>query len=80
MAEKMVVVISSYLVMTVYNLANIKKMVLRDKIAYGVTVIASVYLGIEYIGELGMPTLHDIASWLYKDLGHRIVRYLEKTS
>lgn len=80
MAEKMIVVISSYLLMTVYNLANINKLVLRDKIAYGVSVIVSIYLGIEYVGELGIPILHDIASWLYKDLAHNIVEYLGKGS
>ncbi|ASA25226.1 hypothetical protein [Paenibacillus donghaensis] len=80
MAEKMIVVISGYLLMTFYNLAKTKKMMLRDKITYGVTVIVSIYLGIEYVGEFGMPILHDIASWLYKDLGHRIVEYLDKNS
>ncbi|GIO41598.1 MULTISPECIES: hypothetical protein [Paenibacillus] len=80
MAEKMIVVISSYLLMTFYNLATIKKMVLRDKIAYGVTVIVSIYLGIEYIGGFGMPILHTLAAWLYKDWGHRIVEYLDVQS
>ncbi|MFM9278712.1 hypothetical protein [Paenibacillus jiagnxiensis] len=80
MAEKMMVVMSSYLLMTFYNLAKIKKMALRDKIAYEVTVIVSIYLGIEYVGEFGMPILHDIALWLYKDWGHSIVEYLEKYS
>jgi hypothetical protein len=80
MAEKMLVVISSYLLMTIYNLAKVKKMALRDKIAYGATVIASIYLGIEYVGEFGMPVLHDLASWLFKDLAHHIVEYLNKTS
>ncbi|GGF66248.1 hypothetical protein GCM10010912_09130 [Paenibacillus albidus] len=80
MAEKMVVVISSYLLMTFYNLARIKKMALRDKITYGVTVIVSIYLVIEYVGEFGMPILHDIAAWLYKDLGRSIVGYLDRNS
>ncbi|MCM3701598.1 hypothetical protein [Paenibacillus macerans] len=80
MAEKMMVVISSYLLMTFYNFAEIKKIGRRDKIAYGVTVIVSIYLGIEYVGELGLPILHDIAAWLYKDLGHSIVKYLDVAS
>ncbi|WP_019533328.1 hypothetical protein [Paenibacillus ginsengihumi] len=80
MVEKMVVVISSYLVLTIYNLANTEKMAPRDKIAYGVSVIVSVYLGVEYVGEWGMPILQDIAAWLYKDLGRMIARYLEETS
>ncbi|SFF04400.1 hypothetical protein SAMN04487969_11257 [Paenibacillus algorifonticola] len=77
MAEKMIVVISSYLLMTFYNLATIKKMVLRDKIAYGVTVFVTIYLCIEYIGGFGMPFLHDLASWLFKDFAHRIIEYLD---
>ncbi|RRJ67100.1 hypothetical protein EHV15_32385 [Paenibacillus oralis] len=80
MAEKLMVVISSYLLMTVYNLAKTKKIELRDKIAYGVTVIVSIYLGIEYVGDLGMPILHDIAAWLYKGLGRSITRYLDVAS
>lgn len=77
MAEKMIVVISSYLLMTFYNLSKIKKMVLRDKIAYGVIVFVSIYLCIEYVGGFGMPFLHDIASWLFKDFAHHIIEYLD---
>ncbi|CAM4138327.1 hypothetical protein L1N85_05870 [Paenibacillus alkaliterrae] len=74
MLEKIAVLVLLYTVMLAYDGPKLKRKSLRERAAYGVIVLAAVYLSIDYVWETDWPNLNELVDLVLSEPAKRIVK------